>query len=143
APGEPLRVLVIATYAKDEPIAQILEAAHAVRDQAEFQFTGNYRKLPPEVITGAPPNVKFLGFLAEGDYWDRMRDAHAVLDLTLMEDCLVCGAYEAVAVGRPLLLSDTRALKEYFRQGAIYSSADPGAIAAAIGRLRAEYDRLS
>jgi glycosyltransferase involved in cell wall biosynthesis len=143
AAGEPLRMLVIATYAKDEPIVQILEAARGLQGQAEFHFTGNFRKLPPEVLESAPPNVKFLGFLPESDYWQRMREAHAVLDLTLMEDCLVCGAYEAVAVGRPLLLSDTRALKEYFRQGAIYSSAEPRAIAAAVGRLRAEYESLS
>jgi glycosyltransferase involved in cell wall biosynthesis len=143
SPDEPMRLLVIATYAKDEPIAQILEAARAVQGQIEFQFTGNFRKLPEQVIASVPPNVKFLGFLAEADYWQHMRDAHAVVDFTLMEDCLVCGAYEAVAVGRPMLLSDTRALKEYFRKGALYSSAEPGAIAAAVHRLRTEYDSLN
>jgi glycosyltransferase involved in cell wall biosynthesis len=94
------------------------------------------------VIEAAPPNVKFLGFLAESDYWERMRNAHAVLDFTLLDDCLVCGAYEAVAVGRPMLLSDTRALKDYFRMGALYSAADPGAIATAVRQLRAEYPQL-
>jgi glycosyltransferase involved in cell wall biosynthesis len=143
AADEPLRLLVIATYAKDEPIEPILEAARRVQGQIEFQFTGNFRKLPEAVLASAPPNVKFLGFLAEADYWQRMRDAHAVLDFTLMEDCLVCGAYEAVAVGRPMLLSDTRALKEFFRLGALYSSAEPGAIVAAVHSLRTEYDPLS
>jgi glycosyltransferase involved in cell wall biosynthesis len=143
APDEPLRLLVVATYAKDEPIEPILEAARLVQGQIEFRFTGNFRKLPEKVLASAPPNVKFLGFLAEHDYWEQMRHAHAVLDFTLMEDCLVCGAYEAVAVGRPMVLSDTRALKEYFRQGALYSSAEPGAIASAVHRLRTEYDQLS
>jgi glycosyltransferase involved in cell wall biosynthesis len=141
-PDEPLRVLVIATYASDEPIAEILEAARAVSGQIEFQLTGNFRKLPAHVIEAAPPNVKFLGFLAESDYWERMRNAHSVLDFTLLDDCLVCGAYEAVAVGRPMLLSDTRALKDYFRMGALYSAADPGAIATAVRQLRAEYPQL-
>jgi glycosyltransferase involved in cell wall biosynthesis len=143
APDEPLRLLVIATYAKDEPIAEILEAARAVQGQIEFHFTGNFRKLPESMRASAPPNVKFLGFLAESDYWEHMRNAHAVLDFTLMEDCLVCGAYEAVAVGRPMLLSDTRALKDYFRLGALYSAAEPGAIAAAVARLRTEYGQLN
>lgn len=143
ASDEPLRLLVIATYAKDEPIAEILEAARAVQGQIEFHFTGNFRKLPESVLASVPSNVKFLGFLAEPDYWEHMRNAHAVLDFTLMEDCLVCGAYEAVAVGRPMLLSDTRALKDYFRLGALYSPAEPGAIAAAARRLRTEYDQLN
>lgn len=139
----PLRLLVIATYAKDEPIEPILEAARTLQGRFEFQFTGNFRKLPETVRASAPPNVKFLGFLAEADYWQHMRAAHAVLDFTLMEDCLVCGAYEAVAVGRPMVLSDTRALKEFFRSGAVYSSAEPAQIVAAVRRLRAEYEPLS
>lgn len=143
AAGEALRLLVIATYAKDEPIEPILEAARALQGQIEFQFTGNFRKLPEQVLSSAPPNVKFLGFLSEADYWQHMRDAHAVLDFTLMEDCLVCGAYEAVAVGRPMVLSDTRALQEFFRLGSVYARAEPRAIVAAIRRLRAEYEPLS
>jgi glycosyltransferase involved in cell wall biosynthesis len=139
---EPLRVLVIATYAADEPIAAILESAKAVQGQIEFQFTGNFRKLPAHVIEAAAPNVKFLGFLQESDYWERMRNAHAVLDFTLLDDCLVCGAYEAVAVGRPMLLSDTRALKDYFRIGALYSAADPAAITIAVRQLRTDYADL-
>ncbi len=143
APAEPLRLLVIATYEKDEPIEPILEAARALQGQIEFQFTGNFRKLPEQVRTSAPPNVKFLGFLAEADYWQRMREAHGVLDFTLMEDCLVCGAYEAVAVGRPMVLSDTRALQEFFRLGAVYSSPEPAQIVASVRRLRAEYEPLT
>jgi glycosyltransferase involved in cell wall biosynthesis len=138
-----VRLLVIATYAADEPIAAILESARQLVGYAEFQFTGNCHKLEPSVIASAPPNVTFLGFVRDEDYWDRMRDAHAVVDLTLSDDCLVCGAYEAVALGRPLLLSDTRALREYFRQGAVYCAPEPAAIVNAIRRLRAEYSRLS
>ena len=38
-----------------------------------------------------------------------------------MQNCLVCGAYEAVALGKPLILSDTYALRNYFYKGAIYT----------------------
>jgi glycosyltransferase involved in cell wall biosynthesis len=141
-PGEPVRVLVVATYAKDEPIVAILEAAKQLLGQFEFKFTGNFRKLPEAVLATAPPNVAFLGFLRDDEYWSAMRDAHAVLDLTLMDDCLVCGAYEAVALGRPMVLSDTRALTEYFRQGALHCSARPEAITAALRQLRDEYEQL-
>jgi glycosyltransferase involved in cell wall biosynthesis len=141
--GETVRVLVVATYAKDEPISAILAAAEQLLGRVEFGFTGNSDKLPPSVIALAPANVTFLGFLTDDDYWHRMREAHAVLDLTLMDDCLVCGAYEAVALGRPMVLSDTRALVDYFRSGALYCGAAPTAIAATLGRLRDEYGRLT
>jgi hypothetical protein len=140
--GSILTVLVVATYARDEPIAQILDAARRLNGAAEFRFTGNYRKLPREIIAGAPSNVTFLGYLAERDYWDAMLNSHAVLDLTLLEDCLVCGAYESIATGRPQILSNTRALIEYFRKGAVYSAPDADSIALALSDVRSHYPRL-
>jgi glycosyltransferase involved in cell wall biosynthesis len=138
-----VRLLVIATYASDEPIAAILDAARQLVGSAEFQFTGNFRKLDPATVASVAPNVTFLGFVTDEEYWERMRAADAVVDLTLLDDCLVCGAYEAVAVGRPLVLSDTRALRDYFRQGAVYCGAEPAAIVSAVRQLQADYPRLS
>jgi glycosyltransferase involved in cell wall biosynthesis len=141
--GEAIRILVVATYAKDEPIGIIFEAARRLIGLVKFQITGNFRKLNPAQIASVPSNVELLGFVPEEEYWNRMRGAHAVLDLTLMEDCLVCGAYEAIAVGRPVVLSDTRALKDYFRQGAVYCRADPENVASALRQLRRDYHRLT
>jgi glycosyltransferase involved in cell wall biosynthesis len=141
--GTILTVLVVATYARDEPIMQILDAARRLPGVAEFRFTGNYRKLPRELVAGAPDNVTFLGYLAEDDYWEAMRRAHAVLDLTLLEDCLVCGAYESIAMGRPQILSNTKALVEHFRKGAVYSAPDADSIALALADVRSHYERLA
>jgi hypothetical protein len=72
-----------------------------------------------------------------------------------MDNCLVCGAYEAVAVERPLVTSDTKALRAYFNRGTVYSDHTPESLAAAItaglearalltvemGLLKAELDR--
>jgi hypothetical protein len=140
--GAVLTVLVVATYARDEPIAQILDAARRLTGIAEFRFTGNHRKLPRDVVVGAPANVTFLGYLAEDDYWEAMRRVHAVLDLTLLEDCLVCGAYESIAIGRPQILSNTKALVEHFRKGAVYSAPDADSIALAMADVRLHYSRL-
>jgi glycosyltransferase involved in cell wall biosynthesis len=140
---EAIRVLVVATYAKDEPIGVVLEAARRLIGRVTFQVTGNFRRLDPAQVASVASNVELLGFVPEEEYWERMRAAHVVLDLTLMEDCLVCGAYEAVALGRPLVLSDTRALRDYFRLGALYCQADPGAVASALSLFRREYQRLT
>jgi glycosyltransferase involved in cell wall biosynthesis len=34
---------------------------------------------------------------------------------------MVCGAYEAVSLGKPLILSDTDVLREYFDQGCVFT----------------------
>jgi glycosyltransferase involved in cell wall biosynthesis len=135
-------VLVVATYAPDEPIEQILLASRLLMGTTEFRFTGNYRKLPDRTVESVPQNVRFLGFLADDAYWRAMQDADAVLDLTLMNDCLVCGAYEAVAAGRPQILSRNRATMEYFHKGAVYCDPEAAAIADAIRDLFRRYDTL-
>jgi hypothetical protein len=136
-----LRVAVIATYAPDEPITEMLEAARQTVDQAEFVFTGNHAKLDLDTH-GSPTNVRFTGFLDEAAYWRLLSSADAVMDLTLMDNCLVCGAYEAIAVGKPAILSDNSASKELFGQAAIYSGSTVAEIAAAIQRLAQEHKQM-
>jgi glycosyltransferase involved in cell wall biosynthesis len=52
--------------------------------------------------------------------------------LTTWQDCLVCGAYEAMAAGKPCVLSRTTALTELFTRGTVFSSHDPHDIARAV-----------
>ena len=52
-----------------------------------------------------------------------------------MDNCLVCGAYEGVAVGRPLVLSDNAATRSLFRRGAVYVKSDTDSISRGIGAL--------
>lgn len=142
APGGPPRrldaafnVVLIATFAKDEPISAIFDA---VRDaELDLYVTGNPARLPASVKAAAPPNVRFTGFLAEEDYWSLLRSADAIVDLTLKPDCLVCGAYEALALGKPVLLSGNAASIELFNDGALYTDNSPADIRRALGRLRA------
>ncbi len=137
-PARPLTVVVVATFAKDEPLACVFDAARELGDLASFHVTGNFRKLDPALRAQAPANVHFTGFLAEPDYWTLLRDSGAVLDLTEMPDCLVCGAYEAVAVERPVILTDSSAAREWFGDAAIYVHNDAASIAGAIRALAAD-----
>jgi len=52
------------------------------------------------------------------------------------------GAYEAVAVERPLVTSDWGILRETFSRGTVHVRNDAGAIAAGIRRALAERDPL-
>lgn len=138
--GAGFNVVLIATFAKDEPVAAIFEA---VRDAAlQLYVTGNSHKLAARVVAGVPANVHFTGFLGESDYWSLLRSADAVIDLTLKSDCLVCGAYETLALGKPLLLSNNEASIELFGDGALFTDNTPRDIRLALERLRTERTHL-
>ena len=134
--GGSFNVVLIATFARDEPIGAIFEAVRG--SDLTLYVTGNQTRMAEQDAARVPQNVRFTGFLAEQDYWDLLRGADAIVDLTLKPNCLVCGAYEALAVGRPLLLSDNAASVELFGDGAAYTDGTPHGIRGAMEQLRAE-----
>ena len=90
-----------------------------------------------------PPGGGILGAAALGGR-DHGSDADG--------DCLVCGAYEALALGKPMLLSDNLASRELFGDAALYTDNTAAAIRAALrpcarvalqGRVRAQADASS
>ena len=119
--GDTPDVAVIATFRRDEPI------------DAE-----RYRRAPGAM----PPNVRLTGFLDDSEYWRLLAQAKVVCDLTLKPDCLVCGAYEALALGRPMVLSDNPATRDLFGSAAILTGNSPEEIAAALRRAIEERERL-
>jgi glycosyltransferase involved in cell wall biosynthesis len=135
--------MVIATYAPDEPIRAILAAAAAVGLNFRFYITGNDRKLSAADRKIVPENVCLTGFLAEADYWGLMDRCHLVLDLSLMPDCVVCGAYEALAMGRPMILSDNAAIRELFGSVAVVTSGEAVDIERALLTARERYESLA
>ena len=133
-------VAVIATFRRDEPIAAIIAAAAMLPD-LRFAFSGpaeRYRGTPDET----PANVSLTGFLDDRAYWQLLAQAKVVCDLTLKPDCLVCGAYEALALGKPMVLSDDLATRKVFGPAAVLTKSSPEAIAAAVRRAIAERERL-
>jgi glycosyltransferase involved in cell wall biosynthesis len=130
----PFNLVLIATFASDEPVAAMFEAVRGM--DVALYVTGDHRKLDPTVAATVPPNVRFTGFLKELDYWSLLRSADAIVDLTLMDDCLVCGAYEALALGKPMLLSNNSASVDLFGACAIFTNNTAADIRRALERLR-------
>jgi len=93
-----LKIVLIATYAADEPIAEVIDAASKLSEVVTLYVTGNYIKLAASYREQLPSNIIFTGYLSNKDYWGYLKAASAIVDLTSMDNCLVCGAYEAVAV---------------------------------------------
>lgn len=129
APDAP-SVVVIATFRRDEPIAAIVEAA-AQLPEVSFAFTGEARKFHAMRIR-RPPNVRLAGFLPDEAYWALLSRAAIVCDLTLKPDCLVCGAYEALALAKPMVLSEGPATRKIFGTAAVLAGAAPDEIATAL-----------
>ena len=68
-----------------------------------------------------PKNVVLTGYLPETEFICMLHSVDVIVDLTERENCLLCGAYEAVAVGKPLIVSDTEVLRKHFRTGVLYT----------------------
>lgn len=120
-------VAFICTYSDDEPYLSVIDAARLIDSSVSINITGKYGGKVD--LTNLPENINLLGYIPESNYWLLLQEADIVMDLTLRQGCLVCGAYEALAVKKILILSNTDANKNYFSKGCVYVDSDPESIA--------------
>ena len=123
-------VVIISSFMSDEPIGALVSAA-GMLPELQFAFTGDSKRLGWNTCE-LPPNVRLTGYLAERAFWKLLSQAALVCDLTLKPDCLVCGAYEALALGKPMVLSDNQATREIFGTAAILAGGEAEDIARAV-----------
>jgi glycosyltransferase involved in cell wall biosynthesis len=109
------RVVLPASWYADEPWADVLDAARLLPD-VRFVLTG---RAPAGIVV--PPNVRLSGYLPTEAYERLVAGAAVVLALTTREDTMQRAAYEAVAAGRPVVASGTRALREHLSRGAVFT----------------------
>jgi glycosyltransferase involved in cell wall biosynthesis len=148
-PGEPypvepgFNVLFVSTFASDEPVSAVMEAAEQL-PEVRFYITGDTRKKPDAFLNAAPPNVIFTGFLdPNGRYLGLLRAADVVLVLTTRDHTLQLGGCEAVAVGKPLITSDWPYLRQVFRGGTVFAANTAEGIRDAVVEARARQAELS
>lgn len=112
-------ITVVNTFAPDEPLKPILDAARQLTD-VHFYILGDYRLANQAIISDLPANITLTGWLNHDDYWNQLKQSRAVMTLTTYEYSIVAGGTDGMAVGCPLILSDQPALKEYFIKGTIF-----------------------
>jgi glycosyltransferase involved in cell wall biosynthesis len=134
------RVLFVCVFQRDEPVADVLEAARRA-PELDVHVTGDVEKCPAKLRSAAPANVQFTGFLSGADYERAVRDADVVLALTTEPSSVVRAGYEAVYAQRPLVVSDWPASREVFPH-ALHVDNDPVTIVAGLRRAIHERDRL-
>ncbi|UTG91411.1 glycosyltransferase family protein [Geobacter sulfurreducens] len=113
-------VFFICSYDVDEPYKMVFEAANLLAKEGfTLCVTGNYVKA--HIDPKDYPAVSFLGYLPEAQYYEQLMSSSIVLDLTENENCLVCGAYEAMSAGKPLITSNTSSLRSFFTKGTVFT----------------------
>ncbi len=116
-----ISILFICSWAEDEPIADVVAAARLLSEQghstAHIYITGRPRIEEYPDMGEIPANVTLTGFLSSEEFDSYLTSCDIILDLTTRDDCMVCGAYEGVAAGKPMVLSDNGATAAYFTHG--------------------------
>lgn len=131
--GERTNVLFICSFDIDEPYLEVFAAAAILeKEGVTVSVSGNYAKV--NINPADFPSVRFLGYMSAADYYRTLHAATVILDLTNHDNCLVCGAYEALAAEKPLVTSDKQALRSYFCQGVLFTSHEPAEIVRAVRR---------
>jgi glycosyltransferase involved in cell wall biosynthesis len=135
-------VFLISSFDEDEPYEAACESFSPLAEAGcTLLVSGDYQKaqIDPSRFRG----VRFLGFLPEDEYYSYLKAASIVMDLTNLEDCLVCGAYEALALKKPLILSRTKALTDHFGTAAVFVDNTVDAIRQGVLAARAQSDHLT
>lgn len=128
---KPKRVFCICSFDVDEPYVQMFIAAGILQAEGySFCVSGNYKR--SGVVREQWPHVNLLGYVSIEEFYLCLAESQVVVDLTMQENCLLCGAYEAMALSKPLVTSRTMALQNYFTGGTVFVRHEPEAIAEGI-----------
>ncbi len=130
---KPFNLMVVSTYASDEPLEAVLAAAAAHPDVG-FHVTGDPTRSTVD-LSHAPDNVRFTGFLDREDYYALMANADGVMCLTTRDDTMQRGACEALSMARPIITSDWPMLREYFSLGTVHVGSDAESIGSGVASL--------
>lgn len=136
-------VMCVTTYSGDEPIDELIEALRGLEGVTAY-LTGRYERTGWAAVKEdlQAHHIVLTGFLSAQDYVDLMAEVDVVVVLTVWDNVLTCGAYEAFAMGKPMVLSDTSALRQYFGEAPIYVSPEASSIQEGIdAALRAKAER--
>jgi CelD/BcsL family acetyltransferase involved in cellulose biosynthesis/glycosyltransferase involved in cell wall biosynthesis len=133
------RVAVVNTFAADEPLDAILDAAAALPD-VHFEVTGALKRAPSDLGGRTPSNVTFTDFLPDERYYSLLASSDAVMCLTTRDNTMQRGACEALSLGRPIITSRWPLLEDYFRAGTVHVDADAASIRDGVRAMRDHID---
>ncbi len=138
---ERFSICVISSFLEDEPLEEIMEAAKNI-PYCDFYVTGRISLAPQPILDGKPANVHFTDFLPDQEFFKFIDRADATIVLTTRDLTMLCGAYESVALEKPLITSDWAVLRNYFSKGTLYVDNSPESIKQAVQEMKARQNEL-
>ncbi len=134
-------VVVISTFGDDEPLDKVLQSARLL-PEVDFYITGDLKSAPSRMLANKPNNCHFTGYLPYNNYVGLLRSVDFVMDLTTRDNCLLAGAFEAVNIGTPLIISDWPILQQYFPLGTLHIPNTVGGICEGVRRAQRDQPSL-
>ncbi len=142
--GRPV-IVIPCSFKADEPISIIAEAARLL-PEARFVVTGGNRLSAEQLArykAEAPANLEYAGYLATDAFNRLILSCSALVGLTTQEGIQLSVANEAVGAGRPMVLSDTRILRDLFGAAAVFCANTGQGLAEACREAIANGDELA
>jgi hypothetical protein len=136
------KVAVISSFAADEPLENVLDSAEDLMD-VKFFITGDKSKADKQLLKRKLNNVVFTGFLDHGAYISLLRNVDTIIVLTKRDRTMLAGAYETLALEKPLITSNWVPLKQYFNKGAIHVDNSSDEIKQAIKTVQRKKEELA
>jgi glycosyltransferase involved in cell wall biosynthesis len=136
------RVVVAGSLDGNEPVAEVVEATRLVPD-VEFRLPGDEQRVPISVRQGAPRNATFTGWLDYPTFLGELLAANVVAVFSTDPHIMNRAAFEAVGLGRPLVLSDLPGLRSRFGDAALFAPNDPRSMADVMQQALGRQDELA
>lgn len=112
-----------ASFNNDEPIEEVINAAKLI-PEFDLVMTGNYKKLKENFnITQEylPSNIKITGWIPTEDYNNLLLKCDVLLGLTIFDDIQMSVSNEGLGAKKVMVLSDKKALRQIYGEGALYT----------------------
>ncbi len=132
-------VVVVNTFASDEPLTEVLHAAAAL-NEVDFYVTGKKSRAGDLLLEQVPGNVHFTDYLPNERYYALLASCQTVMCLTTRDNTMQRGACEALSLGKPIVTSDWPLLREYFHAGTVHVPNDSESIRQGVEEMQAHYD---
>lgn len=143
-PVEPshFNVIGIFSFYEDEPVEEML-AVGDLPENVRIYITGDSSRLKPALKEALSDQIVLTGFLSDEDYVALLWQCHAALVLCTRPHTLLCGAYEAVATGTPLITSESADMRAYFSKGTVFVDNTTASIESGIREAQQRHSELT
>lgn len=133
-------ITLVNSFSDKEPVERVLKAAEQRKD-IDFYITGNLKHANKNLLSNSLGNVIFTDFLPDEQYAWMLKNSNAVMTQTTSDNTMQRGAYEAMALGTPIITSDWGILRETFNKGTIFVKSDVDSIIQGILDMKENHKR--